>query len=136
MGSRSPFDSGARCAKGCPGWLYPMPYSPGRWYGPRDATLFCHACGTGRVGTAAETRAVRRADAAFERYEASGLSQEAWLADESRRAAKRSAAAAQANLTRLARLSPEEQERRLKAMPQERRDRAVLALANQPRRLL
>ena len=27
------------------------PYSPGRWYGPQDATLFCPACGTGWHGT-------------------------------------------------------------------------------------
>jgi hypothetical protein len=27
------------------------PYNPSGWYGPRDSTLFCPACGTGWVAT-------------------------------------------------------------------------------------
>ena len=35
----------------CGGPLCLEPYNPSGWYGPREATVFCMACGTGRVGS-------------------------------------------------------------------------------------
>lgn len=38
----------------------------GRFYGPRDATLFCVACGVGWVGSHGEVAQARAAQDAFE----------------------------------------------------------------------
>ena len=40
-----------------------------RWDGPRDATLFCPACGVGWVGTAVDVEQAERAWAAWEAHE-------------------------------------------------------------------
>ena len=59
------------------------PYNPDKWYGPRDATLFCPACGTGWHGTDAELEQALVAETAWNAYQNStGMTEEEFARSE------------------------------------------------------
>jgi hypothetical protein len=56
-----------------PGLL--QPYNPSGWYGPQDATLFCHACGTGWYGSDDEIERALIAECWWDAFSESNLSE-------------------------------------------------------------
>lgn len=58
------------------------PFNPDRWYGPRDATLFCPACGTGWEGTDDEIETALIAQTWWDAFERGGMSERDFVAQE------------------------------------------------------
>jgi hypothetical protein len=55
------------------------PYNPNGWHGPRDSTLFCHACGTGWIASDAQLEQALVAEVWWDAVLASGKSKAAFL---------------------------------------------------------
>lgn len=60
------------------------PFNPSGWYGPRDATLFCPACGHGWYGTDEQIEQALVAETWWDAFQRQGELSEADFAEASR----------------------------------------------------